>query len=284
MKLNVWKDNYKKSVDGVKMPLQLKDKIIKDTPKRLAERRRRLNWLSRTAGGAAAAVICCLMCFMIAGYQSEQSRLPYPRMMAGDAGVSNEETVEYGQADGRQTAAPYIRRPSGTANSERKQGKYALPELMAVMPYPEGITMGENNGKKNISREDLQLLRDLKIPSYIPEGYVMSDINRKDKGPAQITYASPTDTLVYNVRMGVATPLDKPDDKYMNYSVTVSDGNTILLQSSEGLCYNVIWVGDDGNTYSMTSENGLAQDTVNVIVDSVGCVDAESGVSYEINQ
>lgn len=282
--LNVWKDNYKKSMDGLKMPPQLKDKIIKDAPKRLTRRRRKLTYARRLTGGAVSAVICCLLCFVIAGYQAEQSdsprsRLPYPQVIVGDSGVSNEETVELEQSSGSvKNNPPYIRSP--------RQSKFALAENLAAGLYPGEYVQETDNGKDPISSEDLQLLRDLKIPQYIPDGYVMSNVNRKDKGPAQITYESPNDTLVYNVRSGVAaSPSDEPDNKYMSYTVSVSGGNTILLKSSEGLCYNVIWVGDDGNTYSMSSESGLAQETVSIIVDSVSYVGTTSpAVSYEINQ
>ena len=289
--MNLLAKNYKESMDGVKMPNQLKSRIIKNTPARLSRRRRRLVWMRRITGVAAAAVICCLLCFVIAVYQAPPVGSPMtgqsrPQIIVGDAGdvsvgsdggVMNSKLSENRQSDS-----------GGGLNGSKKlpeREKYSVLESLTVWPYPPISTKDAETVDKGISAEDLQLLKDLKIPQYIPDGYVMSNVNRKDKGPAQITYESPNDTLVYNVRTGISDLTKYKGDDYVSYTITIDDKNSVLLKSNDGLCYDVIWVDDDGNTYSVSSENGLAQETVSIIVDSVSYVGTTSpSVSYEINQ
>ncbi len=214
-----------------------------------------------------------------------------PAQPAGDAlpennSVENQKPAENAAQNGMdhpaaETQRPQAEEPNIATPPQTQAPEDHAPVLSENHPANEENPVGSSPGGEDnqvaspinpsIDGENFSDIREqlgyaFKVPGYLPEGYELDTVSLLFGSLVQISYLSENDEIVYRTEK---TDADISGD-YTVYdaleTVTINNVDT-TLKSSDEVFYGAVW-NDGDMSYSISSTDGLAQDTMIKIVES----------------
>ncbi len=268
------RESYKKAMNDISLSEEMKKSILENTLKAANNKKKssKIVYMKRFATMAACLVVC-LFSYHVAseygkvsyeGAETDLSSAP-PLVSEISEAVADADNSEANVAQKNDNAdnskanidlsAPNLEKE--IQDNELEQG-INLGAVQSVNPIQNGL---------NKERIEAELGYSVETPSYIPDGYQQSDMALIGDNLVQVTYENESDTICYRMAKG-SEDISGDFNTYDKVETVKINDIDVTLKGDDLVYYNAAWM-KSGSAFSLSSDEGLAKETMIKIVENV---------------
>ena len=294
-------DKYRKSMDRISVSDELNARILTEADKKInSKKTRRLPvFYIRCAAACAMCAALCITVFNIADRRSQMGIVPTqtlsPQTTAAPKPtpqntqpadtapensykISSVPQIKTAQPTPETTFSPLPASGENDSKAEKPESTPNPPESVspsAPSAGEEGETL-ENSGPVALPpsaeiENDVDKIRDevgyeFKVPSYLPEGYELSEASLLFGTLIQLRYESDENSILFRTEK-TAEDISGDYSIYETVEKESIKGNDVTLRANGEIYYSAVWISDDA--YSLYAPCGLAKEELVKIIENI---------------